>query len=155
MASFKFQSTPFTVESPDVTYTDAEILANYTYETVVVEGAKVRACLDSIERLDGSMDGATTPAPLVGGSVADLHHATPFHLAPGIETDMRTHRWCRRRRCTPSRRSGRCPRRASCSSAGAATTAPPPRPVRLVGGSKCMPRVGVGCGARVELGPYI
>ena len=43
MASFKFQSTPFTVESPDVTYTDAQILANYTYETVVVEGSKVRA----------------------------------------------------------------------------------------------------------------
>lgn len=41
MASFKFQSTPFTVESPDVGYTDEEILSKYVYETVVVEGAKV------------------------------------------------------------------------------------------------------------------
>lgn len=42
MASFKFlESSSFTVESPDVTYTDAEIVANYSYETVVVEGTKV------------------------------------------------------------------------------------------------------------------
>jgi hypothetical protein len=41
MASFKFQSTPFTVESPDVAYTEEEIVAKYSYETVVVEGAKV------------------------------------------------------------------------------------------------------------------
>lgn len=42
MASFKFQSTPFTVESPDVAYSEDEILAKYSYETVVVESTKVR-----------------------------------------------------------------------------------------------------------------
>jgi hypothetical protein len=41
MASFKFKDAAFTVDSPDVTYTDEEILAKYTYETVVVEGTKV------------------------------------------------------------------------------------------------------------------
>jgi len=41
MASFKFKDAAFTVDSPDVTYTEEEILAKYTYETVVVEGTKV------------------------------------------------------------------------------------------------------------------
>ena len=42
MASFKFKDAAFTVDSPDVTYSEEEILAKYTYETVVVEGTKVR-----------------------------------------------------------------------------------------------------------------
>lgn len=42
MASFKFKDAAFTVDSPDVIYTEKEILATYTYETVVVEGTKVR-----------------------------------------------------------------------------------------------------------------
>ena len=41
MASFKFKDAAFTVDSPDVTYTEEEILAKYTYETVVEEGTKV------------------------------------------------------------------------------------------------------------------
>jgi hypothetical protein len=42
MSGFKFQDAPFEVQSPDVTYTDKEIVSNYTYETVVVENGKVR-----------------------------------------------------------------------------------------------------------------
>lgn len=45
MASFKFQSTPFTVDSPEVAYSEEEILAKYSYETVVVEGSKVGSVL--------------------------------------------------------------------------------------------------------------
>lgn len=41
MASFKFNSAPFTVDSENVTYTDDEILAKYTYETVLIQGSKV------------------------------------------------------------------------------------------------------------------
>jgi len=43
MASLKYKDAAFTVESPDVTYTGDEILAKYTYETVVIEGTKVRS----------------------------------------------------------------------------------------------------------------
>ena len=45
MAQFRFQSADFTVESPDVTYTEEEILAKYTYETVTIEGTKVCMCM--------------------------------------------------------------------------------------------------------------
>jgi hypothetical protein len=41
MASYKYSDAPFMVESPDVTYTDDEIIAHYTYETVSVHGGKV------------------------------------------------------------------------------------------------------------------
>lgn len=41
MASYKFYEGPLTVESPHVRYTDTEILADYEYETVTVDGGKV------------------------------------------------------------------------------------------------------------------
>lgn len=47
MASYKFYDGPLTVESPNVRYTDNEIQADYTYETVTVEGGKVSKWVSS------------------------------------------------------------------------------------------------------------
>lgn len=41
MSGFKFQDTPFEVQSPDVTYTETEIVAKYQYDTVIVDQGKV------------------------------------------------------------------------------------------------------------------
>jgi len=43
MASYKFHEGPLKVESPGVKYTDNEIIADYVYETVTIDGNKVRS----------------------------------------------------------------------------------------------------------------
>ncbi|CAN0052858.1 unnamed protein product [Discosporangium mesarthrocarpum] len=42
MSASVFNDQPFVVDSPDVTYSENEILSNYTYQTTLVEGGKVK-----------------------------------------------------------------------------------------------------------------